>query len=75
MGMPIDRLLAESKFGPDEIENLKLAFEQALRSLQLVDRTDPITDIVARRIIEIGTTGVRDAREIAEIAVKQLGPP
>jgi hypothetical protein len=52
---------------------LNLAFKQALRSLHLVDRDDPVTEIVARKIIEIAATGVHDAAEIAEIAIKQLG--
>ena len=71
--MPINRLLANSKLRTDEIENLNSAFKQALRSLHLVDRDDPLAEIVARKIIEIAATGVRDAAEIAEIAVKQLG--
>ena len=71
--MPINRLLADSKLRTDEIEKLNLAFKQALRSLHLVDRDDPLAEIVAKKIIEIGATGVRDAAEIAEIAVKQLG--
>ena len=73
MGMPINRLLANSKLRTDEIENLNSAFKQALRSLHLVDRDDPLAEIVARKIIEIGATGVRDAAEIAEIAVRPLG--
>jgi hypothetical protein len=71
--MPINRLLANSELEPDAIENLNLAFKQALRSLHLVDRDDPVTEIVARKIIEIAATGVHDAAEIAEIAVKQIG--
>ncbi len=71
--MPINRLLADSKLGSDEIENLNVAFKEALRSLHLVDRDDPVVEIIAKKIIEIGATGVRDAREIAAIAVKQLG--
>ena len=71
--MPINRLLADSKLGSDEIENLNRAFKQALRSLHLVDRNDPLSDIVARKIIEIAATGIGDATEIADIAVKQLG--
>ena len=71
--MPINRLLANSKLRTDEIENLNSAFKQALRSLHLVDRDDPLAEIVARKIIEIAATGVRDAAEIAEIAVRQLG--
>jgi hypothetical protein len=74
--MPIKHLLANSELGPDEIENLNLAFEQALRSLHLIDRDDdPLTELVARKIIEIDATGVQ--AEIAKIAIEQLGilPP
>jgi hypothetical protein len=71
--MPINRLLANSELGPDAIENLNLAFIQALRSLHIVDRDDPLAELVARKIIEIDATGVHDAAEIAKIAVKQLG--
>ena len=61
--MPINHLLANSKLRTDEIENLNSAFKRALRSLHLVDRDDPLAEIVARKIIEIGATGVRDAAE------------
>jgi hypothetical protein len=71
--MPIRRLLAGSTLGPDEIEILSVAFDEALRSLNLVDRSDPLTDLVAKKIIDIGATGVRDPAEIAKIAVRELG--
>jgi hypothetical protein len=71
--MPINRLLKGSKLQPEQIEILNDAFCQALRSLGLVDRNDPITEIVARKIIEVGATGVRDPAKISEIAVKELG--
>ena len=71
--MPIRTLLAKSKLPPDEIEMLKAAFDKALHSLQIADRkNDPLGEVVARKIIEIGETGVRDPSEIADIAVKQL---
>jgi len=44
-----------------------------LRSLGLVDRNDPIAEIVARKIIEIGQTGVRDPADISALAIKELG--
>jgi hypothetical protein len=49
-----------------------------LRSLPLFDRNDPIAEIVAKTVIEIGATGVREPSEISKIAVKcpaQLGRP
>jgi hypothetical protein len=69
--MPIRRLLSVGAFKPEETAVLTLAFEMALRALHLVDRDDPICEIVARKIIQIGN-GISDPSEIAKIAVKQL---
>ena len=70
--MPINRLLQNSKLGPAEREVLNLAFIRALRLLHLKDRSDPICEIVARKIIEIGATGASDPVAISEIAARQL---
>jgi hypothetical protein len=70
--MPIRKLLEGSGLGPDEIENLCRAYENALHTLHLVDRNDRLTEIVARKIIEIGKSG-GDPAEIARLAVKTLG--
>jgi hypothetical protein len=73
--MPIRRLLKDDGLaGPEDVERLNRAYSYALRSLHLVDRNDPITEIVAKSVIEVGAKGVRDPSEISEIAVKQLGP-
>lgn len=72
--MPIRRLIQDSKLRPDEIKMLTRAFDHALRLLSLVDRRDdPLAEMVARKIIEVGTIDVRDPAEISRIAVKQLG--
>jgi hypothetical protein len=73
--MAIYRILQNSPFGPDEIARLVTAYEETLKSLGLKDRSDPITELVARKIIEIGQTGVRDARQLARLAIKDLGAP
>jgi hypothetical protein len=72
--MPINRLLKGMNLEPERVEALNRAFDLALRSLRLADRNDPITEIVAEKIIEIEATGVRDPVEISESAVKQLRP-
>jgi hypothetical protein len=72
--MPINRLFREGKIQPEELERLDRAFTFTLRSLYLVDRNDPICDIVARKVIEIDAAGTRDPEEIAKIAAKELGP-
>jgi hypothetical protein len=70
--MPINRLLAGSKLGPEEIKRLNAAYTYALRALSLVDRNDPLTDLLARKIIEAGATET-DPTKISEMAVKRLG--
>jgi hypothetical protein len=70
--MPINRLLQNSKLEPAEREVLNLAFIRALRLLHLKDRSDPICEIVARKIIEIGASGASDPLAISDIAARQL---
>jgi len=72
--MPIHRLLS-SELNPAEVERLNLAFTFTLRSLCLVDRDDPVCDIVARKVIEIDATGTHDPKEIAKIAANEFGIP
>jgi hypothetical protein len=72
--MPIQRLLQNLELEAEDITRLVTAYEETLRALRLVDRTDPIADLVARKVIEIGLSGDRDAAEISNLAVKQLGP-
>lgn len=75
--MTIYRLLQNSPLGPEEIELLVAAYEQTLKTLELRDRSDPITNLVARKIIEIGQTGIRDPLQLSALAIKALGvtPP
>ena len=75
--MPINRLLAGSKLGPDEADILTRAFDQALRSLSLLDRNapDPLIEKIAQNIIKIGASTIRDPAEIAKLAVKGLRLP
>jgi hypothetical protein len=73
--MPINRLLADSKLGLEEIKRLKAAYTYALRSLSVVDRNDrndPLTEMLARKIIEGGATE-SDPAKISEIAIRRLG--
>jgi hypothetical protein len=70
--MAIYRLLQHSPLGPEEIAVLTDAYERTLRKLGLVDRNDPVTELIARKVIELGQRGVRDAKNLAELAIKEL---
>jgi hypothetical protein len=71
--MTIHRFLQNVSFGPDEIRVLVDAYECALRALRLKQRSDPITELVAKKIVEIGQRGFRDAAQIAALALQELG--
>lgn len=71
--MPINRVLQGTSFGPEDIRILNDAYEDALHALYLVDRNDPLTEMVARKIVEIGRDGLRDPHQIAGMAIKALG--
>ena len=73
--MAIYRLLQNSPLGPEEIAVLTDAYERTLRALQLVDRNDPITEMIAKKIIELGQRGVREAKQLSALAIKELGIP
>jgi hypothetical protein len=70
--MPI-RPFIKTELDSAEIARLNAAYAKALHALGLVDRNDPITDIVARKIVELGTSGVSDPQEIADRTLKALG--
>jgi hypothetical protein len=72
--MPIYRLLRGHAFGPEEIKILGDAFEDALRTLRLVNRDDPATEIVAKKIIELAQRGERDPARLREAAVQSVSP-
>jgi len=72
--MPIYRLLQNGAFGPEATKAMGAAFEDALRELNLTDRNDPIAEILALKIIEIGRHGDLDPARIRELAVKDIRP-
>jgi hypothetical protein len=57
--MPITPFLRDRAFDPETIAAMSAAFTEACAALGLADRTDPITELVARHIIELAQTGVR----------------
>jgi hypothetical protein len=71
--MAIYKLIRNTVFEPKDIERLVAAYEQTLRALRLKDRDDPITQLVAEKIIAIGRLGIEDPAEISKLTLKELG--
>ncbi len=71
--MAIYRLIDAGAFGPDEIEAMTAAYEGALVELRLVDRNDPLTEIIAKSIVNVTATGERDFEIIKTRALNAIG--
>lgn len=71
--MSLSRLLMESQFTLEQQHVIELAFNATLRKLGLVDRNDPVCEMIARKVIEIADSGVTNAVAISEMALRQLG--
>jgi hypothetical protein len=68
--VPIYSMLRSGAFRPDEVELLASAFEAALKELDLRDRSDPASELVAKRIMEFARKGERDPNRLREAGVK-----
>jgi hypothetical protein len=52
----IYRILQNSAFEPEDVKRMTDSYEAVLRELNLVDRRDPLTEIIAPHIIELAQT-------------------
>lgn len=73
--MPIQRLLQQASFGPDEIGVLTQAYDCALEMLRLRDRSDPVCELIAAKTILVYRMGEHDAARICARTIKELGIP
>ncbi len=70
--MAIYRLLQNSTLEPEEISRITKAYEQALHTLCVKDRDDPLTEMIAKMIIKIAQSGIHDAAQLSALAIKEL---
>jgi hypothetical protein len=71
--MAIYRSIANGSFGPDEIKVMTAAYEDALLDLRVANRDDPITELIAKAIVNVTATGERDPILVKERAINALG--
>jgi len=68
----LSRIFQQRAFQPEAVICMAKACEGALVALRLTDRQDPITEIVAKKIVEIAETGERDPARLRDRAVEEL---
>lgn len=71
--MPIYRLLQEAAFDAEATKAMAAAYETALEVLRLKNRQDPLTKLIAHKIIEVYRSGVHDPPRICATTLKELG--
>ena len=71
--MAIHKLIANGSFGPEEIEVMKAAYDAALVDVGVSNPDDPITDLIAKAIINVIANGERSPEVVAERALNALG--
>ena len=64
------RLLEGGAFDDRAIKAMTTAYEGALGELGLADR--PLTELIARKIIEVAKAGERDPERLRELALKDI---
>ena len=73
--MPIRQLLDSNAFNPEEVTMLRDVFEDTLCVLHLVDRSDPVTSLIAKKIIELARRGERDPARLYDGVMKEFCTP
>jgi hypothetical protein len=78
--MALLRLLDEEpneggSFAPEDVARMVAAYEAALALLALKDRADPVTEVIAKKIIAIAGDGETDPSRICALAIRGLGIP
>jgi hypothetical protein len=71
--VPIYELMKrEGAFAPEEVAMLGNVFEDVLQTLGLVDHKDPITEMVAKKLLELATSGIREPARLKALTLQSL---
>jgi len=69
--MPIYEIIRrQGVFAPEEVAMLGKVFEDLLQTLGLVDRQDPMTEMVAKKLVELATSGIRDPDRLKALTIQ-----
>jgi len=67
--MPIYRLLEKVTFQPETSALLGRVFEEVLKELRLVNRQDPVTELIAEKLIELASAGEHDPVRLKHLTI------
>jgi hypothetical protein len=70
--MPMTSFLGGQAFPPETLASMGIAFDQACKTLGLANRSDPLTAIVASKIIAAAHDGEREPDRLCKQALRAL---
>jgi hypothetical protein len=73
--VPIYRLHEPGAFDPEHVATVVIVFDDVLEALGLVNRTDPVTTLVAQKVIELARAGVRDPIRLKRLTLEAFQQP
>jgi hypothetical protein len=69
--MPIYEIMRrQGVFAPEEVVMLGKVFEDVLRMKGLVDRKDPLTELIAKKLVELAVAGMRDPDRLKALTIQ-----
>jgi hypothetical protein len=69
--VPIYELLKrQDSFEPEEVAALGNIYKDVLRTLGLVHRKDPVTEMVAAKVVELARAGIREPDRLKALTVQ-----
>jgi hypothetical protein len=72
--MPIKRLLERHVFPPELVVILGEVFEDVLKTLSLNNREDPVTALVAKKVIDLAQSGEHNPDRLKTLTVQAFTP-
>ena len=72
--MPITPFLKSRVFEPEVTRAMGIAFENTCKSIKLLDRSDPLNEIIAMRIIALASSGEHDPDRLYADALAAFKP-
>jgi hypothetical protein len=70
--VPICSLLEGRAFDPEVVAMMGEVFEDVLKTLGLVDRKDPVTELIAHRVVELVRSGERDPVRLKQLTLGSI---
>jgi hypothetical protein len=73
--VPIHELIQPGVFSPELVALMGNVFDDVLKTLGLGDREDPVTTLIAHRIIELVQSGEHDPVRLKQLTIETVKGP